>query len=191
MDKSILINHLFISLVAWLVGMALGGSSGYLFAHKFFDQTNKNPIADWKTILFPWRSLIFVVILFVWSPFLVIWLGLGNLTGTVMVGLTLSLLALTMTMTTIFHNEHPLTTRVLFISNARSLILIALFATLGVGYVGAGGFGFYLSQQLNLLNYDKLIEGILILSGIALALDLILGWIQYLVTQKTMISQKQ
>ena len=182
MDISIVFDHLYISLIAWLGGIAIGGSIGYFFAQIFFNTTSK-PDIDWKIILFPWRSLIFILILLVWSPLLVIWLGLGNLTGIVMVGITLSLLALSMTMSTLFHKRFPVSIKSTLLSNTRTLLIIAIFATLGVGYVGAGGFGFYFYQLVNLLNYNQLIKGFILLGVIAIFLDLILGFIQYLVVR--------
>jgi len=184
METSIFIDHLYISLTAWLAGIAVGGSSGYFFAQIFFNPTSVKPDIGWKIIFFPWRSLIFILILIVWSPLLEIWLGLGNLTGIIMVGITLSFLALSMTMNTLFHKRFPVSIKANLISNTRTLLIIALFATLGVGYVGAGGFGFYLYQQINLLKYNLLYEGIILLGVMAIVLDLILGFVQYLVLRK-------
>lgn len=184
MDISIVFDHLYISLIAWLGGIAIGCSVGYLFAQVFMKQASGKPYVDWKIILFPWRSLIFILILLVWSPLLVIWLGLGNLTGIVMVGITLSLLALSMTMNTLFHKRFPVNIKSVLLSNTRTLLIIAIFATLGVGYVGAGGFGFYFYQLVNLLNYNQLIKGFILLGVTTIFLDLILGFVQYLVDRK-------
>ena len=84
---------------------------------------------------------------------------------------------------------YPKTTLVRFISNARSLLLVAIFATMGVGYVGAGGFGFYLSQLLNLLEYQKLVQGIFMLGTLVLLCDLLLGLVQFWVSKKMMIAK--
>ncbi|PKO07203.1 MAG: hypothetical protein CVU41_02670 [Chloroflexi bacterium HGW-Chloroflexi-3] len=189
MDTSLLINHMLISVVGWMCGLALGGSLGHLIAKLLFTQPREKLYRSWVTILIPWRTVIFLSVIFVWSPLLVIKLGLGNFTGTVMVGTVLAIFALAMVMKMIFDQMYSKTTWVIFISNARSLLLIAIFATLGVGYVGAGGFGFYLSQQLNLLNYDKLVEGILVLSGLALFCDLILGLVQYWISRRIVSSE--
>jgi len=61
--------------------------------------------------------------------------------------------------------------------------MIALFATLGVGYVGAGGLGFYLMQQVKLMEYGKLSQGIFVLGVTALILDLVFGVIQFRVSR--------
>ncbi len=183
MDISIVFDHLYISLTAWLAGIAIGCSFGYFFAKIFFNQASVKPDIDWKIILFPWRSLIFILILLVWSPLLAIWLGLGNLTGIVMVGITLSILSLSMTMSTLFHKRFPVSIKSALLSNTRTLLIIAIFVTLGVGYVGAGGFGFYFYQLVNLLNYNQLIKGFILLGLIAIFLDLILGFVQYLVVR--------
>lgn len=100
-----------------------------------------------------------MLLLLVWSPILGIWLGLGNLTGIAIVGLSLSLLALPMMMKARLIYLLPTSFLERIVSLARTLLMIALFATLGVGYVGAGGFGFYPMQKMNLLEYGKLYQG--------------------------------
>ena len=187
MSTSLVVNHMLISVIGWIFGIALGGGLGYLFARWLFTESREKIYRDWPMILIPWRTIIFVAIILVWSPLLVIKLGLGNITGTVMVGIVLALLTLVMVMKLIFDQKYTRTTWVRFISNARSLLLVAIFATLGVGYVGAGGFGFYLGQLLNLLEYGKLVEGILILGEWTLFSDLIMGLVQYWVSQKTAV----
>jgi len=124
-----------------------------------------------------------MLLLLVWSPILGIWLGLGNLTGIAIVGLTLSLLAMSMMMKAHLNQWFPLSLLEYIVSMARTLLMIALFATLGVGYVGAGGFGYYLMQQVNLLEYGKLSQGIFVLGVTALILDLVFGVIQFRVSR--------
>jgi ABC-type nitrate/sulfonate/bicarbonate transport system permease component len=56
---------------------------------------------------------------------------------------------------------------------------LAIFTTLGVGLVGAGGAGFYLMESMRSMEYGKLVQGILLLGGMTLVLDLILGFVEY------------
>jgi len=184
MDIVIVFDHLFISLIAWVGGAVLGGIIGYFLSNLILKE---NLFKNWITFLIPWRSFLFVLILLVWSPYLVIWLGLGNLSGTVMVGLTLLFLSLASVMNSFFQIKAKFPIFITLLASFRSFLIISLFATLFVGYVGAGGFGFYLWHQLNLINYSKLIEGIIYLGGIVLAFDLIFGLIQYMVIRKSII----
>jgi ABC-type nitrate/sulfonate/bicarbonate transport system permease component len=182
MEMSTLTDHLLITLVAWIGGLTVGGGIGYLMASFVNPLMNAKPNARRIFALVPWRTLVFMLILLVWSPLLAIWLGLGNLTGIMMVGLTVSLLAWPMAMKARLNDWFPPKLRVRFISGSRSLLLFALLATLGAGFVGGGGFGFYLMQQVNLLEYGKLVEGFLLLGGVALIFDLILGIVEYRAT---------
>lgn len=185
METSYLIDHMLISIVGWICGMAVGGGIGYLLARWLFTPSREKVFASWIMVLIPWRTFVLVSVLFVWSPLLVIKFGLGNLTGTIMVGMVLAIFALAMVMKMIFDQMYPKTTWVRFVSNARSLLLVAIFATLGVGYVGAGGFGFYLGQLLNLLDYPNLVQGILVLGWLTLFSDLILGLVQFWVMKRS------
>lgn len=159
MEMSILTNHLLISVVAWIGALIIGGGVGNFVARVLKPLMTAKPATSRSMSLFPWRSIIFMLLLLVWSPILGIWLGLGNLTGIAIVGLSLSLLALPMMMKARLIYLLPTSFLERIVSLARTLLMIALFATLGVGYVGAGGFGFYLLQQMNLLEYGKLYQG--------------------------------
>lgn len=179
MEMSILTNHLLNSIVVWFAALIIGGGFGYFIVNALKPIMNAKPATRRRMTLIPWRSLILILMLLVWSPILGIWLGLGYLTGKVMVGLTLSLLTLPMIMKAHLNKWFPSSLLEGIVSLARTLLMIALFATLGVGNVGAGGFGYYLIQQVNLLEYGKLYEGIFILGVTALILDLVLGIIQF------------
>lgn len=174
MEMSILTNHLLISVVAWIGALIIGGGVGNFVARVLKPLMTAKPATSRSMSLFPWRSIIFMLLLLVWSPILGIWLGLGNLTGIAIVGLSLSLLALPMMMKARLIYLLPTSFLERIVSLARTLLMIALFATLGVGYVGAGGFGFYLMQQMNLLEYGKLYQGFFVLGVTALILDLVL-----------------
>ena len=106
-------------------------------------------------------------------------MGLGTLTGVVTVGLTIFFITVPITMKVFLEDWFSQTPLERFMTEARNLLFLALFAMLGVGWVGGGGVGFYLTQQVNLMNYGKLIQGILLLGGIAFILDLLLGAVEY------------
>ena len=65
MELSVLVEHLWITLVVWLGGLALGGAAGALTAQL------ARPAAGRRTAaLIPWRALLVSLALLVWSPFL-------------------------------------------------------------------------------------------------------------------------
>jgi ABC-type proline/glycine betaine transport system permease subunit len=179
LEMSTFMDHLLIALVAWIGSLVLGGGVGYLMAHLLRRLMSAMPNNRRIIALVPWRTLLFILILILWSPFLPTRLGIGTQTGMVMVSLTISLVACPMTMSTFLDNWFPQTLHVRLMVVARALLFLALFATLGVGLIGGGGAGVYLIQQVNLLEYGKLLQGVLLLGGMALLLDLILGFVEF------------
>jgi hypothetical protein len=179
MEIAVLTNHLLITLVAWIGGGIVGGGGGYLMASLVGPRMSEKPDDRRILALLPWRTLIFVLLLAVWSPWLVIRLGLGTSTGIVTVGLTIGLVAWPMAMNTCLNAWFTPSLRLHLIAESRTLLVFALFATVGAGFVGGGGAGWYLMQQVNLLEYGKVFQGILWLTGLALILDLTLGIVEY------------
>ncbi len=178
MDISILANHLLITLVAWIAGLIVGGVGGVLIASLIRPRTSPKPDSIRGLAWIPWRTLVFMLMLVVWSPLIPVWLGLGTTTGMVISGFAISLIALPMMMSMSLNDSHTRSWLVHFISKARSLLFFAQFAALGVGYFGGGGAGLYLVEQMKLLDYGKVFQGFLIIVGLALVLDLVFGAIE-------------
>ena len=179
MNIEILTNHLLITVVAWIGGGILGGGGGYFMATLVRSRISEKPEARRILALFPWRTLIFVLLLGVWFPWLVMFLGLGTLTGIVTVGVTIGLVACPITMSTCLNDWFAPSLRTRLIAQARTVLLFSLFATIGAGFVGGGGAGWYLLQQMNLPEYGKVFQSLLWLAGLALILDLTLGLVEY------------
>jgi hypothetical protein len=182
MEVAVLRNHLLITVVAWIGGGIIGGGGGYLMASLVRLRMSEKPDERRILALLPWRTLIFVLLLVVWSPWspwLVMRYGLGTSTGIMTVGLTIGLVAWPMAMNTCLNTWFIPNPRIHLIAEARTLLVFALFATVGAGFVGGGGAGWYLMQQANLLAYGKVFQGILWLTGLALILDLTLGIVQH------------
>lgn len=179
MDTSILTNQFMIALVAWIGGLILGGIIGYLIAKLLYSLISSKPSNQRKIALVPWRTLVFILILFVWSPFIAIWLGLGTLTAIVMVGLTIGLVACFMSVSIFLDTWFPPILRVRLVAGSRTLLFFAIFTTLGAGLVGGGGAGMYLWELMRSMEYGKLVQGILLVGWLALLLDLILGFVEF------------
>ena len=185
MDTSILANQFMIALVAWIGGLILGGIIGYLIAKLLYRLISSKPNNQRNIALVPWRTLVLILILFVWSPFIAIWLGLGTLTVIVMVGLTIGLVACFMSISILLDYWFPPILRVRLLAGARTLLFLAIFTTLGAGLVGGGGAGIYLWELMRSMEYEKLVQGILLLGGITLLLDLILGFVEFMSSYNT------
>jgi hypothetical protein len=179
MKIAILTNHLLITVVAWIGGGILGGGAGYLMAHLVRLRMSEKPDQRRILALLPWRTLIFVLLLAVWSPWLVMQFGLGILTGIVTVGLTIGLVAWPMAMSACLNAWFTSSLRKQLIAEARTLLVFAVLATVGAGFAGGGGAGWYLIQQMDSLEYGKAFQVILWLTGLALILDLTSGIVEY------------
>lgn len=184
MESSIYSSHLLIVLGAWTGGMLVGGGLGSVFASMLLPIWRGNPGTRRALALIPWRTVIFTLILGAWSPFfLPPRLGLGTLTGLVLVGLSVSLVTFPMMVCGLYEFWFPLSARERVASGARTLLFVAMLAALAAGLVGGGGAGAYLTQQANLLNQGDYARWNVILIATALVLDLILGSLEYSIYQ--------
>lgn len=180
MQGSIYSSHLLITLGAWISGMIVGGGFGSIFASLLLLVWRSNPATRRALTLVPWRTVVFSLLLGVWSPFfLPTRLGIGTLTGLVTAGLSVSLIAFPMLVCGLYEQWFPQTPRARAASGVRTLLFGAMLAALATGLVGGGGVGVYLSQQVNLLNPGEYLRWMVILSATALVLDLILGFVEY------------
>jgi MFS family permease len=192
METSIYSSHLLITLGAWIGGMLVGGGLGSVFASMLLPAWRSNPGTRRALALIPWRTAIFGLLLGVWSPFfLPLRLGLGTLTGLVAVGLSVGLIAFPMMVCSLYEFWFPLSARERAVSGARTLLFIAMLAALATGLVGGGGAGAYLAQQVNLLNQGDYLRWMVILIATALALDLILGFLEYGMYQNSEVESRR
>jgi ABC-type proline/glycine betaine transport system permease subunit len=185
MNISVLADHFLISFAAWIGGLLIGGGIGYFIFRPFENFIESKPDNQKYLAMIPWRTVIFILILLLWSPYLPIWLGLGTPTALVVMVLTISLLACSMTINTLVESRFPAILRVRIFSQARTLLFIAIFATLGVGLVGAGSAGSLFVELIRSMEYGNLVQGSLLLWGICLVLDLLLGFVDYKMRSST------
>jgi hypothetical protein len=177
MDMSVLADHLLISFSAWIGGLFIGGGIGYLLfclLHRFIERKPDNQ--PYLTMI-PWRTLILMLVLLLWSPYLPIQFGLGTPTALIVMLFTISLLACSAATSILMENRYPSSLRMRLFGGARTLLFIAVFATLGVGLVGAGGVGSLFVELIHSMEYGKLVQGSFLFWGICLVLDLLLGFV--------------
>jgi len=185
MDMSVLADHLLISFTAWIGGLFIGGGIGYLLFQPLGNFIESKPGNQQYLVLIPWRTLILILTMLLWSPYLPIRLGLGTPTALVVMLLTISLLACPTTVSILMENRYPSSLRVRLFGGARTLLFIALFATLGVGLVGGGGVGFLFVELIRSMEYGKLVQGSLLFWGLCLLFDLLLGFVDNKIRSST------
>ncbi len=99
--------HLLIGWIPWLIGIAVGGGLGALCALGIRAILSARPRLRCPLVVLPWRTLLMGLLMAVWSPFLVALLGIGPITGGVMVAGSVCLLAMAFTASTLVGNWHP------------------------------------------------------------------------------------
>jgi hypothetical protein len=180
-----IVVHLLISWIPWLIGLAVGGGLGILCALGNRAILSTRPVLRRPLVLLPWRTLVMGLLMTTWSPFLVGLLGIGPITGGVMVGGSVCLLAMAFTASTLVENWHPSPLGVHLIAGARTLAVASGLIAAGVGLMGGGGLGHTILEAARLEQYGFMWKGLLAVLALELVLDLGLGAVQMIALQKS------
>ena len=176
--------HLLISWIPWLIGIAVGGGLGALCALGNRAVLSARPALRRPLVLLPWRTLVMGVLMVVFSPLLATRLGLGPITGGVMVGGSVCLLAMAFTASTLVENWHPSPLGANLVAGARTLAVVSGLIAAGVGLLGGGGLGYTILEATRLQQYGVMWKGLLVVLALALVLDLGLGAAQMIALQQ-------
>ena len=181
MDGSFISQHLLISLVPWLIGMAIGGSIGYAWAMVARRVFTTSPSLIKPLTLLPWRTLA-MALPFV-SPFIPMWTGLGTSAGILIGGLILSVLAAPLTAVLLIERWYSQPLRVHLIVGARTLAVASPIIATAAGMVGGGGAGYLIMQGMNLLDRSQIFTGVWSVVLMALAFDILIGIVEMLLVR--------
>jgi ABC-type proline/glycine betaine transport system permease subunit len=177
------LEHLLISLIPWLIGIAVGGALGVLCALGMRALLAARPTLRRLWVLLPWRTLVMGLLVVVWSPFIVSLLGIGPFTGGVMVAGSVSLLSAAFAATTLHEYRYPSPLGSRLIAGARTLAVGSGLIAAGVGLIGGGGLGYSILEAARLSQYGVMWKGLLAVLALALVLDLMLGLVQMISLQ--------
>jgi len=180
--SSKVLEHVFISLLPLIVGLVLGGGLGVACALIARLLLNALPGLRKIAILVPWRTVLVTLILLIWVPFLAIRLGLGVKTGAISVGLIIFLVGWAATIGMLIEHWFPAPLGVRIIAGIRTVATASGPIAAGVGLMGGGGLGFLIIQGMRLLNYKLAWQGLLAVAILTLALDLVVGAVQLVVS---------
>lgn len=175
MEISKLIEHFLLSLLPWFAGVVFGGGLGVGVAFLLRLFFSAVPGSRWPLAFFPWRTIVFGLLVIIWTPFLVRELGLGPTFGGVTVGLAMFLLAFLSLTGMLLDRWHPAPLAARLAGDLRTLAAGAVVLAYGVGFLGGGGIGFTVQQYFQLLTYNKAWQGIAAVLGLLLLIDLVLG----------------
>ena len=177
MNSTVLGEHLLISLVPWLVGVAIGGTLGYVCACMGRRLFSAFPPLRRLSMLLPWRTV--AVTLPLLSPLVVVLVAMGALAGVMMVGLFVFLFALPFTVVALLEQWYPSSLVVRLIARARTLATASVaVAAIGPPWVGSGSAGVLIFQGMRLLDYAQMLRGFYIVVLLALMIDVLLGALQ-------------
>lgn len=176
------LEHLLISLLPLVAGLVLGGGLGMACALIARLLLNALPGLRKLAILVPWRTVLVNLVLLIWVPFLAIRLGLGVKTGAISVGLIIFLVGWAATIGMLIEHWFPSPLGVRIIATIRMVATASGAIAAGVGLMGGGGLGFLIIQGMRLLNYKLAWQGLLAVVILTLALDLVVGAVQLVVS---------
>ncbi len=174
----LVLQHLYISLIPWLVVMILGGGFGYGFAsllRKWLEgrQSWLNSLS-----LLPWRSLVtWTAIVVIDSPLMVWKFGLGTPSGSITVGIALGMFIVPWVTYTLLRSWFPLNTpgKLLVIARVAAILSIALQVFLNTGM------GYFIAQASYALDLPKMSLGYTVVGVMLFGVDLLFGMIQFAV----------
>jgi ABC-type nitrate/sulfonate/bicarbonate transport system permease component len=169
-------EHLLLSLAPWLAGSILGAAGGYGIASLIKKLVVSSAGLRGPLLLAPWRTIIMALLLIVYSPLIVVWVGLGSRAAFLTVGVIVFLLALAVDTGIFLENIYPTSLAVRLVATARTLATSSIIITIFASVFGAGsGIGQLLIQHLNLLDSSFLFSTWLIVVAMTLLVDLLLG----------------
>ncbi len=180
-----LIQHLWLTLVPWLIGIVLGGSLGHLvafFLRRYFETYLS--LRTWLTLL-PWRtSVAFMLLMAIYSPQLLRYFGLGFTTALIKLSIVSFTLSLTFTIYIFLVLQETPAIFLRLVSVARTMaVAMAYFAITAVD-VGAGGAGVLINDALVKLDSGIFFDGVFVVVLVSVVFDVLIGVIQILVSPK-------
>ncbi len=132
-------QHLLLSLVPWLVGSTLGCVIGYGIVLLIRTIFIGFPRHRGRMVFTPWRTIIMISLLLVYSPLIVVWVGLGSTATLQMVGFFVFLLALPIAAGILFEKWYPTSVVVRMAAVARILSTSSIVITVTAGIYSTGG----------------------------------------------------
>jgi hypothetical protein len=170
--------HLLITCIPWLIGIVVGGGLGVLSGLGIRAVFSTRPALRRASVLLPWRTVVAGLLMGVWSPFIASFLGLGPITGGVMVAGSVCLLVTTFAATTLLEHWYPSPLASHLLAGTRTLAVASGLIAAGVGLLGGGGLGHTILEAARSSQYGVMWKGLLVVLVLALLLDFTLGLAQ-------------
>jgi len=188
-----ILGHGIVALIGWLLGTILAGGVGYAFARVLRFAFHSRPGLRRASVLLPWRTVLIGLFMLASSPIVVVFivarLGLGERSGAAWAVLAMFLLAFSFIVTILFEHWFPQNLIPRLVAAVRTLAVASVGLVAGIGSFGGGGLGHIALMSLKLLEYDVAVKTYLIIVGLTLILDILLGIPQLLIIERISKSQ--
>jgi len=182
---SVFVDHIWISLLPFVVGSILGGCVGYLLAKVLQGVYVKYPAWERAAVLLPWRTVLAAGILtLLVSPVVVMNIGLGNKAGILILGIIATALAIPYTCSIYLRQRWRSSINRELAAGARSLAVLLASCAVFVYWVGGGGAGGLIFPGMQDVASGQLSEGIFVVAIIAFVIDVLLGGMTFALTAK-------
>jgi hypothetical protein len=109
------------------------------------------------------------------SPFIFTLLGLGVVTGGLVVAISVAVLAMAFAASILVEHWHASPPASRWVAGARTLAVASGLIAAGVGLLGGGGLGHLVLEATRVMEYGPLWQGLVVILAFALMLDLALG----------------
>lgn len=182
-SNAAVVTQVLLAWIPWLIGIVVGGGLGALCGLGLRAFFSASPALRRPLVLLPWRTFLMGLLMVVWSPFVVSLLGIGPITGGMMIVGSVGLLATAFTASTLVENWHPSLLQARLIGGARTMAVVSGLLAAGVGLLGGGGLGYIILEAARLSQYGVMWQGLLVVLALALVLDLVLGLAQMIALQ--------
>src|SRR5512138_88609 len=182
MTMSVILQHLLISLGAWLVGTIVGVALGIVIAFRAHALFTMVPHLHRLSVLIPGRTIVLSLLIITWTPISVRLVGLGPAADLLNTGFVICLFALSFAVVSLLERWYPSSFAVHVMAGLRTLATVSLTISVFVG--NYSGIGWHMFRSLMNLDYDLLFQEWLVLAGFILLLDVLLGIVQLIVVDR-------
>ncbi|MCP4536345.1 MAG: hypothetical protein GY832_04290 [Chloroflexi bacterium] len=187
-------EHEFLALIGWLAGTSLAGGLGYVCARIICSVFRSHPNLRKASILIPWRAILAGLLVLVSSQiafaFIMAGLGIGVRSRIAWAVLTMFLLSLPFIITAFLEHWFHSSLGYRLIATARTLAVASVALVAGIGSFGGSGLGYTALVGLKLLELDIAVKAYLIIVGLILIPDVLLG-IPHLLILNTSMRKNQ
>ena len=175
-----ILEYILITLIPLLVGIIIGGGLGTLLALAGRAIYRSSPLIRKIALILPWRTLLLGLILLVWSPYLVLRMGIGPRVVGLIVGLVIFLASAAVTSTILLEEWVPSPLWQKLLGAVRLFAAAAPVIAAAAGFMNTGGLGFLIIQGARTFRFGIAWQGYLLVVLLVLILDLVLGGVQVL-----------